>query len=330
MTREKVIQLPTPAEVKRYEVRRYEEPIRPDDRRQIWKALEATVSRTIVTPYDAFVDRAYQYVDLNPGHDTVEWSVINGYVFGQEETAVVMDYYGKEEGRIRHFPVGNRELYLNYLLWIAGQPSFSSRELRVVWPASQFSLAEIRGIFGPDWDLKQYQPDEGVEKHNPQMVTRMGLISEGRNEIEPPQLPAGFSFRGLVPEDREAQYELLDKYYILNSFREESLVKGTHMVVTGQDGKIVASAGIIAQANQQVYILGDMVTDPSQRGKGIATAIIYKLIDSVEQKHRAFSLPVPVFVADAINETSRKNFKRLGFTQAETTFWSVHENTSLF
>ncbi len=129
--------------------------------------------------------------------------------------------------------------------------------------------------------------------------------------------------RPLEVSDEEALRELLLRAYPGNYFHSRMLVRGNY-IGCYDNNKLIAVSGVHVDSDEyKISVLGNITTDETYRGKGIATALTSVLAGELQSKDRTVCLNVKTD-----NHAAIRCYEKLGFERVheyEEAFFSLKE-----
>ncbi|MFD5464419.1 GNAT family N-acetyltransferase [Kitasatospora sp. NPDC127059] len=158
----------------------------------------------------------------------------------------------------------------------------------------------------PDGAERALAPDYSVERRTP--LLRMILPDPGHLPAEP-----AHRTEQLTPADLDALHTLLAEAYPESWFDRRLLAAGGYVGVR-EHGRLVAAAGVhVHSPAHRVAVLGNVVTHPDARGRGLARSCVTALARHLAPTTDHLGLNVRTDNAPAIHL-----YRRLGFGTVTT------------
>lgn len=235
---------------------------------------------------------------------------------GGNSPVVVMRFQTRKE-RERAFFLGHDKDMLIDCLRIYGQhrKDNGADDCRVVIPSPLFGESDLPVLLGSDWKLK----------NKPTSVWRAYADRQSFTEFS--ALPEGYSLKLIQPQDTDEISRLYDMNYPDHSFDQRRVSEGNYLGVAAPNGKWISACGMYApffvDGFGSVTVSSDLVVAKQERRNdlGIATysAVIQRALTG-----SLFLPPSAIVIADCISERSVSLARRLGFREANQTWWTVY------
>jgi len=161
-------------------------------------------------------------------------------------------------------------------------------------------------IAAPHLDTLQWEYDVSKIRR----IRRMGLHRSDYRSTGPPA-----EVRRLGHADTAAIMRLYE-FYPDNLFEPSQLETGLYFGIDDDEGRLLSIAGIhVVSDDFDVAAIGNLVTRPSARGRGFATACTNRLLDELFERVSLVALNVR-----EDNDPAIAVYERFGF-RPNTTFW---------
>lgn len=231
----------------------------------------------------------------------------NAYLLGNLDPAFLpfCHWYGsrKDNGELASLALLYTGLSLPLVFMVGGEPDFQKflTHLQAHLP-SRFHFHVLEPHIG--------KVEEVFHCSDPKRMQRMGLE---KSEFKPLAEIRGVERLG---HRDTAAIMALYGHYPDNFFAPSQLETGLYFGVRDDNGDLLSIAGVhVVSEEYDVAVIGNLITHPNARGKGLATQCTGKLLNELYKRVSLVALNV-----QDDNQPAIKMYSNFGFTQ-NNTFW---------